>query len=210
MQENSEVEERVESDSGFRKVFGKAKGYADAARQVTTGEDIRRFDDFTDATTRAVVGIHQDQSDLHEKYASTRRELEATHRRERQLAERLSELQEQAVSTQREVEDAQRRERRLAERLDQMQEDAVSAQKAVRDIQQREQRLTELLGQLQEQAVSTRHMVDNGRQHQKSLTERLQRMEHSAGPQSGPPLWILGVAALALLLSIVAVAISVS
>ena len=43
---------------------------------VMTGADIRRFDEFTDATTRVVVGLHQDLSELREQVARHQRVLD--------------------------------------------------------------------------------------------------------------------------------------
>ena len=74
MQENDRGEEQTESEGGRRGMFDRAKNLIGSARQkvsrpvdVMTGADIRRFDEFTDATTRAVVGVHQDLSDLREQ-----------------------------------------------------------------------------------------------------------------------------------------------
>ena len=130
MQESDATEEQTEGEGGRRSILDRAKGVARSAKQqvsrsvdVMTGADIRRFDEFTDVTTRAVVGLHQD----------------------------LSELRDQADRTQR----------------------------AVDDIEER-------------------------------LTERLDQLEQSIGRRTSLIPWIGGVAALAFLLSIVAVLMSVS
>jgi cell division septum initiation protein DivIVA len=39
------------------------------AGEVFTGTDIRRLDEFTDAITRVVVGLHQENTDLKERVA---------------------------------------------------------------------------------------------------------------------------------------------
>ena len=75
MQENDGGgEERTENEGGRRGTFDRAKSVIGSAKQklsrsvdVMTGADIRRFDEFTDATTRAVVGVHQDLSELREQ-----------------------------------------------------------------------------------------------------------------------------------------------
>ena len=71
MQENDAGEEQSESKGGRRGILGRVGGLVGSAKQkasrsvdVMTGADIRRFDEFTDATTRAVVGVHQDVSEL--------------------------------------------------------------------------------------------------------------------------------------------------
>ena len=69
MKENDGAE-RTEREDERRGIVDRAKGVIGSAREqvsrsadVMTGADIRRFDEFTDATTRAVVGIHQDLSE---------------------------------------------------------------------------------------------------------------------------------------------------
>ena len=75
MQENGGgSEEQTESEGGRRGMFSRAKSVIGSAKQnvsrsvdVMTGAYIRRFDEFTDATTRVVVGVHQDLSELREQ-----------------------------------------------------------------------------------------------------------------------------------------------
>ena len=74
MQENDAAEEQTKSEGGRRGMLDRARGVVGSAQQkvsrsvdVMTGADIRRFDEFTDATTRAVVGVHQDLSELREQ-----------------------------------------------------------------------------------------------------------------------------------------------
>ena len=43
---------------------------------VMTGADIRRFDEFTDATTKVVIGLHQDLSELREQVTRQQRVLD--------------------------------------------------------------------------------------------------------------------------------------
>ena len=47
-----------------RGVVGAAQRQASRSAEVLSGSDIRRFDEFTDATTRAVVGVHRDQGEF--------------------------------------------------------------------------------------------------------------------------------------------------
>ena len=82
-------------------MFDRAKNLIGSARQkvsrpvdVMTGADIRRFDEFTDATTRAVVGLHQDLSELQEQVVRTRRAVEDTQQRQERLTERLDQLEQ--------------------------------------------------------------------------------------------------------------------
>ena len=59
--EDANAEEQTESEGGRRGFLDRAKGFAHSAKQkvsrsveAMTGTDIRRFDEFTDATTTAV------------------------------------------------------------------------------------------------------------------------------------------------------------
>ena len=69
-----EIDQAGEGDSQgtvdkIKDVIGSARQKASQSVDVVTGADIRRFDEFTDATTRAVVGLHQDLSELREQVA---------------------------------------------------------------------------------------------------------------------------------------------
>ena len=50
-----------------------------------SGADIRRFEDFTDAATTAIVGLHQDQTELREQLARTEQSLHALEQRQATL-----------------------------------------------------------------------------------------------------------------------------
>ena len=45
---------------------------------MLSGADIRRFEEFTDATTTAVIGVHRDQAELRERLAAVEERLEET------------------------------------------------------------------------------------------------------------------------------------
>lgn len=99
MQENND-DDRVESDEGRKGLLDRARGMASSARQnvsrpvdVLTGADIRRFDEFTDATTRAVVGVHQDLSVLQGKVVRMHRTVDDMRERQKRLAERIDQLE---------------------------------------------------------------------------------------------------------------------
>ena len=104
MHENDDSKEQDESEGTRRGMFDRARGVIDSAQQqvsrsvdVMTGADIRRFDEFTDATTRAVVGVHQDLSELREEVVRTHRLVGDIQERQEHLTERLDQL-EQSVS----------------------------------------------------------------------------------------------------------------
>ena len=68
--------ERIEGEGESQDPVGRVKDAIASARQkasrsidVMTGADIHRFDEFTDATTKVVVGLHQDLSELREQVA---------------------------------------------------------------------------------------------------------------------------------------------
>ena len=94
-------EEQSQSEDERRGVLDRARGVIGSARRqvsrsvdVVTGEDIRRFDEFTDATTRAVVGVHQDLSELREEVDRKHRMANDIHERQEHLTERLDQLEQ--------------------------------------------------------------------------------------------------------------------
>ena len=89
---------RLRAKAGTRAGSDRARGVIGSARQqvsrsvdVMTGADIRRFDEFTNATTRAVVGVHQDLSELREQVVRTHRVVDEIQER---LTERLDRLEQ--------------------------------------------------------------------------------------------------------------------
>ena len=51
-------------------VAGAAKQRVQRSAEVMTGADIRKFEDFTEAATTAIIGVHQDQAELREQLAA--------------------------------------------------------------------------------------------------------------------------------------------
>ena len=77
-------EEEEPGDKSSPSILGRVGVAAGAARQsvrrsaeVMSGADIRRFEDFTEAATTAVIGVHQDQAELREQLARTEQSLHA-------------------------------------------------------------------------------------------------------------------------------------
>ena len=102
MKENDGAE-RTEREDERRGIVDRAKGVIGSARQqvsrsadVMTGADIRRFDEFTDATTRAVVGVHQDLSELRQQVARTQGVADDIQEGQKHLNERLDQLEQSA------------------------------------------------------------------------------------------------------------------
>ncbi len=103
MQENDDGEEQTESEGERRGIVDRAKGVIGSVRQQTsrsvdvmTGADIRRFDEFTDATTRAVVGLHQDLLELREQVARTQRVVDDIQECQERQTERIYQLEQSA------------------------------------------------------------------------------------------------------------------
>ena len=77
-------EEEETEDKSSPGILGRVGAAAGAARQsvrrsaeVMSGADIRRFEDFTEAATTAVIGVHQDQVELREQLTRTEQSLHA-------------------------------------------------------------------------------------------------------------------------------------
>ena len=103
MEKNDDTEEQVEDRAGRSGVFDRARAQSappsnrvSRSAEVLSGSDIRRFDEFTDATTRAVVGVHRDQADLREHLADMDRRVEELRQEQLSVAARL-EATEQSV-----------------------------------------------------------------------------------------------------------------
>ena len=103
MQENDDGQEQSEGKVGRPGVFDRARGVVGAAQrqasrsaEVLSGSDIRRFDEFTDATTRAVVGVHRDQGELREHLADMDRAVKELRQEQLSVAERI-ETTEQSI-----------------------------------------------------------------------------------------------------------------
>lgn len=54
-----------------------AKQSVQRSTEVMSGADIRKFEDFTEAATTAIVGVHQDQAELREQLSRTEQSLHA-------------------------------------------------------------------------------------------------------------------------------------
>ena len=60
---------------------------------VFTGADIRRFDEFTDAVTRVIVGIHQDQAELQEQLARLEKGIADIHQTQADQAKKVAAIE---------------------------------------------------------------------------------------------------------------------
>ena len=118
MQENDDGEDQVEGKGGRPGVFDRARGAIGSAKQqvsrsaeVLSGSDIRRFDDFTDAATRAVVGVHRDQAELREHLADMDQTANELRQEQLSVAERLE-------TTEQSVRDIRHQQSELLQRVD--------------------------------------------------------------------------------------------
>ena len=59
-----------------------------------TGADIRRFEEFTETATTAVVGVHRDQAELRERLAKTEQSIAEARQAQTRLIERLDAMEE--------------------------------------------------------------------------------------------------------------------
>ena len=90
-------------------VVGSAKRGVERSAEVMSGADIRRFEEFTDAATTAIVGVHQDQAELRERLDASEQSLDELQQGQAKLAEgltsversitRLSESEESSASS---------------------------------------------------------------------------------------------------------------
>ena len=105
MKKDNDVEEQVgdESKPGIMDRVGavasSAKRQVSRSAEVLTGADIRRFEDFTEATTTAVVGVHRDQAELREQLNQIKQSVNDV---QAEVRERLNHI-EQSVNDVEEV-----------------------------------------------------------------------------------------------------------
>ncbi len=102
-QERSETEE-TEGSSGIfdraRNLLGSAREGAKRSAEVMTGSDIRRFEEFADATTTVVVGVHRDQADLRERLTLTEQSVADLQQGQADLRESLTRTEQSAADLQ--------------------------------------------------------------------------------------------------------------
>ena len=105
MKKNTDSEEQVEDESRpglldrVGAVASTAKRHVSRSAEVMSGADIRRFEDFTEAATTAVVGVHRDQAELREQISQIKQSVNDV---EAELRERLNHI-EQSVNNVQEV-----------------------------------------------------------------------------------------------------------
>ncbi len=73
--------------------IGSATHRVRRSAEVMSGADIRRFEEFTDAATTAVIGVHRDQAELRERLASTEQSLNELQQGQAKLVESLASVE---------------------------------------------------------------------------------------------------------------------
>ena len=66
--------------------------------EVLTGADIRRFDEFTEAVTGVVVGLHHGQTEIGQRVSRLEQEASEIRQFQAQLAERLSQIEQETTN----------------------------------------------------------------------------------------------------------------
>ena len=85
--------------------IGSATHRVRRSAEVMSGADIRRFEEFTDATTTAVIGVHRDQTELRERLAAAEQSLDELQQDQVKLAESLTRV-EHSIGTRAESEES--------------------------------------------------------------------------------------------------------
>ena len=75
-------------------LIGSAKHGVRRSAEVMSGADIRRFEEFTDAATTAVVGVHRDQAELRERLVTTEQSLDELRQGQAKLEESLTRVED--------------------------------------------------------------------------------------------------------------------
>ena len=97
MKKDIDSEEQVDDESRLGilsrvgAVAGAAKRQVSRSAEVMTGADIRRFEDFTEAATTAVVGVHRDQAELRKQLDQIRQSVNDV---QAEVRERLSHIEQ--------------------------------------------------------------------------------------------------------------------
>ena len=110
MKESNDNEEQVEDESKPG-IMGRAGAVARSAKrhvsrsaEVLSGADIRRFEDFTEAATTAIVGVHRDQAELREQLTHIEQSVNDVGQAQDELREQIAQV-ERSVNDLRQTQD---------------------------------------------------------------------------------------------------------
>ncbi len=73
--------------------IGSATHRVRRSAEVMSGADIRHFEDFTDAATTAIIGVHRDQAELRERLTATEQSLDELQQGQAKLVEGLTRVE---------------------------------------------------------------------------------------------------------------------
>ena len=83
--------------AGMSEQLDSARQTLQRSGEVLTGADIRQFDDFTDAVTRVVLGLHRDRDDMAQRLTQLEQSIEEVREIQTQLAEQLASIERMAA-----------------------------------------------------------------------------------------------------------------
>ena len=78
---------------------GAAKQRVQRSAEVMTGVDIRKFEDFTEAATTAIIGVNQDQAELREQLAAKEQSIHALQQGQATLRDDIARIKYTLVIT---------------------------------------------------------------------------------------------------------------
>ena len=79
--------------AGVSEQLDSARQTLQRSGEVFTGADIRQFDDFTDAVTRVVLGLHRDQADMAQRLIQLEQSIDEVRDIHAQLAEQVASIE---------------------------------------------------------------------------------------------------------------------
>ena len=78
---------------GMSEQLDSARQTLRTSSEVLTGADIRQFDEFTDAVTRVVLGMHRDQADMAQRMTTIEQSIDEIRQTQAQLADRMASIE---------------------------------------------------------------------------------------------------------------------
>lgn len=84
--------------AGMSEQLDSARQTLRTSSEVLTGADIRQFDEFTDAVTRVVLGLHRDQADTAQRLTTIEQSIDEIRQTQAQLADQLASIERMLAS----------------------------------------------------------------------------------------------------------------
>ena len=79
--------------AGLSEQLDSARQTLQRSGEVITGADIRQFDDFTDAVTRVLLGLHRDQDVMAKRLAQLEQSIDEVRETQAQLAGQVTSIE---------------------------------------------------------------------------------------------------------------------